>query len=262
MTSFGKVWQQTLYDILSHGNEERPRGIPTKEIIHRAIKVNMREPVLTIPSRKLSYQFMAAEAHWILAGDDRVETIAPYNKNIAQFSDDGERFFGAYGPKIVSQLEYVVAKLREDPNSRQAGLTIWRENPPDTKDVPCTVAIFFTIRNSLLDVHVFMRSSDAWLGLPYDVFNFSMLGHYVCALINRESTRVQAQPNLLHLTAASSHLYERDFAAAASCLADTPAHQLYTPSLLYIDPEVTISWLEELRRTKPGDPLRWWEVEE
>ncbi len=260
MSCFGQVWLDTLKDILTNGESVTPRGEPTKEILHRTVEVDMRRPVLKVPSRKLSYQFMAAEAFWILTGDNRVASIAPYNKHIEQFSDDGETFFGAYGPKVVDQFAYVVSKLHRDPSTRQAGLTIWRENPPDTKDVPCTVAIFFNIREGDLNAHVFMRSSDAWLGLPYDVFNFSMLSHLVCAFLNElNRTSSPTRPGRLYLTAASSHLYKRNFDAASACLADVPKPQRPSPAVLHIYPETTIDWLDRLRHTKPGDRLRWWE---
>ena len=207
MQEFSHVWLDLLQDVLENGNYVAPRGKMTREIPQRTIVVNMRKPVLRVPDRKLSFKFMVAEAFWILSGDDRVETIAPYNANIANFSDDGERFFGAYGPKIITQLPHVVGKLRVDKDSRQAGLTIWRENPPQTKDVPCTVAIFFNIRQGKLNTHVFMRSSDVWLGVPYDVFNFSMLSHLVCGLLNEPQSAVDAvSPGNLFLTAASSQI--------------------------------------------------------
>ena len=214
----------------------------------------MRKPVLTIKERSLSYKFMAAEAFWILSGSDMVADIAPWNSRIANFSDDGERFFGAYGPKITSQLPYVVEKLKSDKDSRQAGLTIWRETPPATKDVPCTVAVFANIRNELLNISVFMRSSDAWLGLPYDVFNFSMLGHLICAHVGN------LQPGCLYLTAFSSHLYESNFVDALAC-STVPSAEVYkmTPPELYKDPEALMERLKALRDSRPGEPIRWWE---
>jgi len=256
---FPYVWLQAIADILTDGKEVAPRGQLTREIPQRTIEVDMRKPVLTIPQRKLSYQFMAAEAYWILTGDNRVNTIAPYNKHISQFSDDGVTFFGAYGPKIVAQMGYIVNKLMSDPDTRQAGLTIWRECPPETKDVPCTIAIFFSIRKGKLNCHAFMRSSDVWLGVPYDVFNFSMLGHMVCCLLNSGEKRVE--PGTLYLTAASSHLYERNFEAAQECLHAQMLEQAPTPEVLFTDGEKFAKWMSELRDTKPGDSyLRWWEV--
>lgn len=261
MKDFSEVWLDALDRTLHTGVQVAPRGKVTREIPQRTLEVNMRKPVLRVPKRELNYRFMAAEAFWILTGDDQVATIAPYNSRLAEFSDDGVRFFGAYGPKIVAQLPYVVAKLNEDPMSRQAGLTIWRENPPATKDVPCTVAIFCSLREGLLNLHVFMRSSDLWLGIPYDVFNFAMLGHYVCCLLNRNRlTSDFVTPGVLYLTAASSHLYQTNWDAAVVCLTDGhPLPQGLTPKFLYSDEFSCLEWLKDLREAKAGDVLRWWE---
>lgn len=261
MKDFSHSWLEALNDILVNGQLVAPRGKMTKEIPQRTIVVNMRKPVLTIPDRSLSYKFMAAEAYWILSGDDRVETIAPYNARIKDFSDDGERFFGAYGPKIQAQLPYIVEKLLADEDSRQAGLTIWRECPPQTKDVPCTVAIFFSIRDKVVNAHVFMRSSDAWLGVPYDVFNFSMLAHLICGLLNEHRDFKDAlAPGVLHLTAASSHLYETNWSDAKLCLAATVLDQPETPMIMWNDARHLMDLLKDLRETRPGDQLRWWEA--
>lgn len=258
---FSRVWLNAINDILANGDLVSPRGKLTKEIPQRTIEVDMRKPVLRVPDRSLSYKFMVAEAFWILSGDDRVETIAPYNSRIAAFSDDGERFFGAYGPKIVAQLPYIIEKLQADEDSRQAGLTIWRECPPNTKDVPCTVAVFFNIRGGKLNAHVFMRSSDVWLGVPYDVFNFSMLSHLVCGLLNEHRLVADAvSPGRLFLTAASSHLYETNWDDAKMCLGSTVLDQIETPKLLWNDPQFLMSELKDLRDSRPGDPRRWWEV--
>jgi thymidylate synthase len=262
--SFDNYWRRQLSNVLLNGLEVSPRGKLTRELLHQSFAIDMRRPVLRAPLRKLDYKFMAAEAFWILSGDDRVEGIAPFNKRISEFSDDGKTFFGAYGPKIMEQLGYVLAKLAEDDLSRQAVLTIWREQPPPTKDVPCTVAISFTLREGKLNVHVFMRSSDLWLGLPYDVFNFSMLGHLVCAKLNAipDAKEPNVEPGLLHLTAVSSHLYEVNWAAAAMCLNQRMSDQVDTPELMHLDPIHLMEVLSELRYTVPGDERRWWEVDD
>lgn len=213
------AWLNTLDAVLRDGAEVAPRGMKTLELPQHTTAVDLSRPVVLCPGRKLSYTFAAAEALWILAGDDRVETIAPYNPNIAAFSDDGKTFAGAYGAPIVKQFGYVVRKLLEDRDTRQAGLTIWRPNPPPSKDVPCTVAVWFSIRAGRLNCHVFMRSSDAWLGLPYDVFVFSMLAAKVtCAHNEAVSPPAPVGLGRLYVTAASEHLYARDFEAAKACV--------------------------------------------
>lgn len=258
---FPIVWANHITKLLATGIDIAPRGCNTKELPQQTLEIDMRLPVLTIPKRKVSYQFMAAEAYWILTGDNKVSTIAPYNRHIAAFSDDGKTFFGAYGPKVMGQLDYVVRKLIQDPTTRQAGLTIWRENPPETKDVPCTIAMFFMIRSGLLNCHTFMRSSDIWLGVPYDVFTFSMISHLVCTKINEIRISPLILPGTLHLTAASSHIYERNFEAAKACVSTSTYNQCPTPLSLYLYSTTLLSKLKSLRTSKSGDPLRWWENE-
>lgn len=220
------AWLGVLKLLVNGGRRIAPRGQETLEYPQVTLAARLDDPVLTIPERSLNYRFMAAEARWILNGSDRVSEIAAYNSRIAAFSDDGERFFGAYGPPYRDQLPYVVQKLMDDPDSRQAGMTLWRPRPPATKDVPCTVALFFQLRDGELNVHVFMRSSDAWLGLPYDIFNFAMLGYDVLGFVNlRRAGSLNLpplRPGTLFLTTASSHLYERDLGPARAVLKAYP----------------------------------------
>lgn len=251
------IWLRTLYSILTNGGEVAPRGEKTKEILQNTMAIDMRRPVLTFAPRKLSYQFMAAEAFWILSGDNSVAGIAPWNKNIAKFSDDGKTFFGAYGPKLSGQWEYMAAKLIQDNDTRQAGATIWRENPPATKDTPCTISVFFNIRQGKLNCHVFMRSSDVWLGIPYDVFNFSMLAHKMCATLYAKGLTLD--PGTLYLTAASQHLYEQHWKPAEDCCIGLARPQNPTPAMLSRSVPYLMDVLSQLRDTKPGHYLRWWE---
>ena len=268
MKSASMMWIDLLAGIMKDGVIVSPRGKLTKEIPQNTISMDMRYPVLLVKNRKLNYQFMAAEAFWILSGDDKVEGIVPWNKHIAEFSDDGKTFFGAYGPMIVNQLNYVVNKLLQDTDTRQAGLTIWRMNPPQTKDVPCTISMFFNIRSGLLNCHVFMRSSDAWLGIPYDIFNFSMVAHMVCAMYNiidnidADEAREVLTPGTLYITAASSHIYEQNMVAVGDILAHAELGGMIdnqTPELLYLSRYSLLQWLKELRDSKPGNERRWWE---
>lgn len=210
------AWVVTLRKILADGADVGPRGRPTKELQHHTFKCAMADPVVKSAERGLSYKFMAAEALWILNGDNSVAGIAPYNSRISEFSDDGKTFFGAYGPRVVDQLDYVVNALLKDRETRQAVMTTWRRNPPATKDVPCTVALAFMARHGRLHCHAFMRSSDAWLGLPYDVFNFTMITARVACLVNSTSQE-KLELGDLCLTAASSHLYSENFKGAQEC---------------------------------------------
>lgn len=258
-----RAWYQALDNTLYHGRKVAPRGQSTRELPQATYELDLRKCVVDCPPRALNYRFAAAEALWILSGSNRVDGVAPWNKKMADFSDDGVTLFGAYGPRIQSQLSYVVAKLQEDPDTRQAGLTIWREYPPKTKDTPCTVAMWFQLRDGKLNQHVFMRSNDLWLGFPYDVFSFSMVAHQVCCRLNRElceTHQTATAPGTLYLTAASSHLYEQNFGPAKLCLDHvSSADQVPAPADLHLDETKLIELLRHIRDDRTTTEWRWWE---
>lgn len=218
------LWVELLTRLLTFGDEIAPRGQLTRERL--AVTLHLTDPlanIITIPERKLNYSFMVAEWLWIMAGRDDVPGVAYYNPNIVQFSDDGARFFGAYGPKVAGQLPYVLDALTRDPSTRQAVLTIWRESPRATRDVPCTVAMQFLIRENALHLIVTMRSSDAWLGIPYDIYNFTRLQAAVAAELRATATRPELATLRLGtftLQLGSSHLYQPHFAQAVA-ISDT-----------------------------------------
>lgn len=116
---------------------------------------------------------------------------------------------GAYGNRIMNsfQLEAAVRRLRADSTTRQAVVTLWRPEV-DTEDghldYPCTVALNFRRDGRILDklnMQVLMRSNDAWLGTPYDIFMFTQLQLTLCNVLN-------LQPGTYTHTAWSLHLYE------------------------------------------------------
>lgn len=204
-----EVWLDVLSHIIHEGSQIDPRGKPTLELPCYISCVDMNYPVVDIPERKLGYKFMAAEAAWILSGDNRVETIKPYANAISNFSDDGVRFHGAYGPKLIDQISYVIQCLKNDNNSRQAVINIWRENPMNSKDIPCTISVQWFIRDGKLHCVDTMRSSDIWLGWPYDVFNFSIISQYIAHMLALNYTNVEI--GNLYLVAGSQHLYGNNF---------------------------------------------------
>jgi len=215
------AWRKTLAKILYEGGAINPRSQGTLEILHHSTSIDMARAVVTSAARKLNYQFMCAEALWIIHGQNELAPLTKYVKRMAEFSDDGEHLAGAYGPKVVAQMPYIINALLEDQATRQAVLTIWERNPKPSKDIPCTVAMSFNIRGGLLHQHVYMRSSDAWLGLPYDMFSFSCLGLQVLSVYNEYRPMEVIAPGQLTITATSSHLYTRDIQKAGKLL-ETP----------------------------------------
>ena len=206
-------WISKLKEIINKGQVSNPRGLRIKELINSSICIDMNYPIISIPERKLGYKFMAREAWWILSGRNDVESIKDYSKVISTFSNDNYHFDGAYGPRVVDQIRYIVDSLAQDLNTRQAVLTIWRANPRASKDIPCTVSIQWLIRDGYICCIDNMRSSDIWLGVPYDIFNFTMLTGYIMLLLKERGIKNLKLGNL-YLNAGSQHLYEDNWEKA------------------------------------------------
>lgn len=235
-------WLKLLADLVqNYEYKVAPRNIEAFEILNYSSIINMNYPIVTVAERKLNYKFMFGEAWWILSGSNRVDDISQYLSHMGQYSDNGITFRGAYGPKVTEQLDYVVDCLTKDMYSRQALLTIWRENPRTSKDIPCTLSLQFLIRDKKLHCVANMRSSDAWVGWVYDIFNFSMISVWIAIAFKRE-TGIPLDLGYLHLNAASQHLYNKDYDSAANLvlkakngISDVVVHQKESHEAINLD---------------------------
>lgn len=249
----GEAWARLLMGLLDKGELSAPRGKPCHETLGVQVRVDdMLKNVVAQPSRRVNYRFAVAEWLWTLFGRSDVRTIAQYNARMAEFSDDGLSLHGAYGPRIRPQWQRALDRLRSDPDTRQAVIDV--HGPIDlvsvTKDVPCTLSLQFLARRDKLHLVVCMRSSDAWLGFPYDVFNFSMLGNVMAA-------QLALVPGSITMNLGSSHLYAEDREKADQSVRDDP-ETLFSPRFLERPP----AWLEHAlvnkgiceRRALPWEP--------
>lgn len=237
---FGEAWGDLLKRLSFTGSLSRPRGIAIRELRDVVLTVqNARNNILVCHERRPNYRFMVAEWLWIWFGRSDVASISIYNPKIADFSDDGLTFAGAYGPKIHGQWNRVVAQLRADTDTRQAIIQVWDPTALNTRDVACTLALQFMIRGELLHTSVYMRSSDIWLGLPYDFFTFSMLGNILAGRLG-----VGVGEITFHL--GSSHLYESNFDAAANVLHAHSWNAMASPILSDLPPWQLEDTLENL----------------
>ena len=158
----GTLYRSLLNELLSLRGTVQVKGRLTKEILgmHLILNDPLKNIILS-EKRKINLQFAVAEWLWMMKGRNDVDYLAKYNSKMREYSDDGHTLNGAYGPKIIDQLGYVIETLTLEYSSRQAVLTIWERNPNPSKDIPCTVSMQFIIRDGALHMFVNMRSSDA-----------------------------------------------------------------------------------------------------
>lgn len=149
--------------------------------------IELLNPVIVLadPTKRLFYSehrsysliYGIVEAYMLFNKTNSVKPFAMFNPKILEYSDDGATINSAYGSHIAEYIPTIVNKLRYDRDTRQAVLNIYtsKYGISDTKDVPCTLALHFLIRDGALNLTVYMRSNDLFWGFQYDVFMFTTL---------------------------------------------------------------------------------------
>ena len=133
--------------------------------------------------RNWSVEYAEAEWQWYLSGNRNIAKLGKlYGKVPAiwkRMADDDGNVNSNYGWqwKRNQQLEYVINLLKDNPETRQAAISIYdaKEHYDYTNDTPCTYAVQFTVLNHKLNMSVVMRSNDLWYGFCNDQYQFSNL---------------------------------------------------------------------------------------
>jgi len=138
--------------------------------------------------------------------------LAPYWKPKAKFEGDLGRVYGVQwrhwnkyrtekdmGPahkggtrlavdqSEVDQLSTLIEGLKKDPNGRRHILSAWNVSELDQMALPpCHVmSQFYVNKNKELSCHMYQRSVDVFLGLPFNIASYALLTHliaHVCDL--------------------------------------------------------------------------------
>jgi len=206
--------------VLEHGKEVAPRGMKTLEIEDAVIRIDNVFNTLPLDvGRGTVPGIGAVEACQLLAGVTVPDLVVSVGPQFANYAEDNGLFHGAYGPRTAGQYDILIDRLMQDPDTRQAVATIW--NPqldlqPQKRDYPCTILHQFRIRDNKLNMSVYMRSNDVWLGAAYDFFQFTRVQIAMASVLGIE-------PGKYTHHVGSLHIYEQHYTAA-----DNLKHSLHS----------------------------------
>ena len=163
--------------------------------------------VITNKERKWNQKYAAAEWAWYLSGDPRVSTLGKMYGKIPpiwlRMADENGEVNSNYGYqwKRCDQLDNVVNLLRDNPETRQAAISIYdgKEIHKYDNDTPCTYAVQFTIVQGKLYMSVYMRSNDLWYGFCNDQYQFASLQEMVADRLNLPVGTYYHHAHNLHL---------------------------------------------------------------
>lgn len=168
---------------------------------------------------------------------------APYWKPRAQFDGDLGRVYGVQwrhwnkysvekdlgpahkgGTRLavdqteVDQLANLIAGLKSDPNGRRHILSAWNVGELDQMGLPpCHVmSQFYVNKNRELSCHMYQRSVDVFLGLPFNIASYALLTHLVAQVCDMKVGE-------LVISTGDTHIYQDHIEQVQEQLKRTPA---------------------------------------
>ncbi|WNO49293.1 hypothetical protein [Achromobacter phage kwar_LB4] len=105
------------------------------------------------------------------------------------------------------QLQDAINALQMDPSSRQIYISAWDPAQDGLlnrgeKNVPCPAAFTLTVLNGQLHSSYFLRSSDLFVGLPYDMLTHSLL-------VTAIADSLGIQPGYISVLVSHAHMYKK-----------------------------------------------------
>lgn len=233
-----RSFEELLHHVRVYGEKRSDRtGTGTRSIFAPdPLRFDLTDDhIPLITSKTVPWKMALQEYLWMLSGSTDTHDLAKRSPAMARIWDlwatDGDigptygaQYRNAGGTLIsppmwnpgnrhygVDQLREVVKRLAETPDTRRALISLW--SVPELQDMslePCMVLFQFSRRGprfDQLDLHIYQRSADMMLGVPFDLFQGGFLAHAVA----RELRLVYGQDVTAHhmtWSAGDVHVYE------------------------------------------------------
>jgi len=213
--------------ILNYGETRTDRtGTGTRSIFGAHLEWDLHDKtVALVTTKEVAWDKALHELCWMLRGDTSLEGLGPARNIWEPWADEHGQLGPIYGAQWrgttfasslgeegagdgslrVDQLANVIDLLRQSPDTRKAVLSAWspRDLPMMALE-PCPVLYQFSRRGATygdLELSVYQRSADMFLGVPFDLFEMSVMAHLVARELGIRATR-------LIWNAGDTHIYK------------------------------------------------------
>lgn len=270
-----KVYFDLIKDVLENGILRNDRtGTGTKSVFGRQLRFDLTRSIPILTTKRISWKTCIKELLWFLRGETNANLLKKqgvhiWDKNTTrQFLDsnhldypEGEigpgygfqwrNFGGEYNPHSdqhingtgIDQLTYIIQEIKQNPFSRRLFMTAW--NPLQLKQMalpPCHVSAQFYVeedncKQKWLSCHMYQRSVDCFLGLPFNILSYSVLTHIIAIMADDNIL-----PKELIISTGDTHIYMNHIDQIHLQLSRTP---LDYPELL-VNPQIKTKKLEQI----------------
>ena len=247
-----KQYHDLLIDILQNGEERDDRtGVGTKSVFGRQLRFNLQKGFPAITTKKLAWKACKGELLWFLEGsrDERrlaeithgtregnvtiwtPNALAPYWKERAEFEGDLGPVYGVQWRSWAGtdQIAELIHNLKTNPNSRRHILSAWNVGELEQMALPpCHVmSQYYVSKNNELSCHMYQRSVDTFLGLPFNIASYALLTHMIAQVCDMKVGK-------LVISTGDTHIYKDHVDQVKEQL----SRQEYSLPTLWLNPDV------------------------
>lgn len=218
-----------LAEILKEGKTKPTRGIHSiKSIFGYQMRFDMRHGFPLLTTKKMPFNILLHELFWFISGSSEVDYLHEHKiKYWDDFLHEGSNDLGrVYGVQWrhwkrpdgseFDQLAWAIGQIKTNPNSKAIIVNAWNAGELEEMRLPpCHTMFQFDVTKGKLRMQLYQRSSDVFLGLPFNIAQYAMLLHMVAKITGLEARE-------LIISIGNAHLYANHLDQAKEQLKRTP----------------------------------------
>lgn len=165
-------------------------------------KVITEDGQTTKEIQNLVLQVRSPHIGWPIAGSGwKIPALDIYVADQILSSANRTGFSYTYGERIVPQIDSLIAKLKANPETRRAVISLWQESDYGIEHPPCWMVLEFLYRSEELHLTAFIRSNDIRQAWPANMYGLSKLLLHV-------ATCAEMVAGSITTISTSAHIYE------------------------------------------------------
>jgi thymidylate synthase len=183
-----QIYLDFLRRILDEGVERPDRtGTGTLGIFGHQMRFNLSEGFPLVTTKRIHFKSVVHELLWFLAGDSNVHSLQAQGVSIwDEWADASGELGPVYGKQwrawetaqgdSIDQISAVLSEIRRNPESRRLIVSAWNVGDlPRMALPPCHVLFQLHVANGKLSCHLYQRSADVFLGVPFNIASYALL---------------------------------------------------------------------------------------
>jgi len=246
-----KQYLETLKEVYEHGTDIEGRNGVVKKSFAKQMRFDLTDGFPAVTTKKLAFKAVKSELLWFIEGsgdDNRLKELNGSDKTIwtanagsdywqpkAKFDGDLGRVYGVQWRNwqrpdgtTVDQLGDVIERIKTDPNDRRLIVSAWNPGELDQMALPpCHMMFQFFVADGKLSLHMYQRSCDMFLGVPFNIASYSLLLAMVAQVTDLE-------PHECILTLGDAHIYHDHLTQVEEQLTRTP----FKKPTLWLNPDI------------------------